>query len=264
MPAATPPTCPPAWHLDPLALYASVYPTGHGDGCAAGPAPCIPYEDRNGPLLIGDPLLDRPPATPGWIGAIELAGVVPHRQDTLRQPVTLSNGTTGVVALPNAPLHAQIMPTLTFGYRWGQATGDVTMSYRFVAGAGTEFLGPGAGFTPAGATDRSRLNFQVLDIDYGNYEPSLGPQWDMKWRIGVRGVMNYSDNQAASAFLAQQTTNRFWGIGPHAALDLRRWIGDTGLALYGRLDTSIPIGRVAQRVHRRDAGGGGRNAVVRE
>jgi hypothetical protein len=253
--AATPvpapaPACPPAWHLDPLALYASVYPTGHGADCAAGPAACIPYEDRNGPLLIGDPLLDNGPATPGWLAAVELGFVVPRLQDTLKQPVTLPHGLTDFVALPNTPLGVNAMPTLTFGYRLPQAAGDFTVSYRFVVAAGSQTIGPTAlsPFAPPGpAALRSRLNLQVLDIDYGNYEPSLGPQWDMKWRIGVRGVMNYSDNQATGVFVAQQSTNRFWGIGPHAALDLRRWIADSGFAWFGRLDTSLPIGRVAQR-----------------
>lgn len=249
MPVAPPPKCPQQWHLDPFALYASAYPAGSGCG-PAGPPPCIPYEDNNGPLLVGDPLLDNPPATPGWIGALELAGVVPHRQDVLKNSVTLSNGVTiPEVALPNAPLGAQVMPTIVLGYRFGQATGDITVSYRVVAGAGSEFVAPGVipNFAPSGGSLRSRLNFQVLDIDYGSYEPSLGPQWDMKWRVGVRGTMQYADNQADGLFIYQQTTNRYWGIGPHGALDLRRWIGDTGLALYGRADMSFPIGRTAQR-----------------
>jgi hypothetical protein len=246
------PACAPPWHVDPLGLWASLYPTRHAccnGGCAGGPEPCIPFEDRNGPLLIGDPLLDNPPATPGWIAGLEMAGVVPHRQDVLRNDVTLSNGATTNVALPNTPLGAQVMPTIVFGYRWGQGTGDVTVSYRVVAGAGTQFLGPGVltPFAPTGAAMRSRLNFQVLDFDYGSYEPSLGPQWDMKWRIGIRATMQYSDNQADSPFMYQQTTNRYWGIGPHGGLDLRRWIGDTGLALYGRFDFSFPVGRTAQR-----------------
>jgi hypothetical protein len=235
-----PRSCPQEWHIDPIALYASVYPTGHGAGCADGPLPCIPYEDRNGPLLIGDPLLDNGPAIPGWLGALELAVVVPRRQDVISQPVTLTSGATVSVGPPNAPLGPRVMPTVSFGYRWGQATGDMTVSYHFVVADGSEFLAPGASL-------RSRLDLQVLDIDYGNYEPSLGPQWDMKWRIGVRGVINYSDNQAIGVFGGQQTTNRYWGIGPHAALDLRRWLGDSGLALFGRLDTSLPIGRLAER-----------------
>jgi hypothetical protein len=140
------------------------------------------------------------------------------------------------------------MPKLEFGYRCGQASGEFTVSYRFLIAQGSQLVSPVElpPFAPTGAGLRSRLNLQILDLDYGSYEPSLGPLWDMKWRIGARGMIVYSDSQADNGLLFQQTTNRFWGIGPHASLDLRRWIGDS-LALFGRIDTSLPIGRLTQR-----------------
>src|SRR4051794_27620248 len=65
--APPPPPAPVAaapWRLDPA-----------GPGC--GPPACAPYEDRNGPLLVGDPLLDGP-ACPGWLAAVDVGVVVPH------------------------------------------------------------------------------------------------------------------------------------------------------------------------------------------
>jgi Legionella pneumophila major outer membrane protein precursor len=243
------PMAPQLWRIDPAALYASAYTTGHGHDCGAGPPACAPYEDRNGSTLIGDPLLDNCPGTPGWLAGVELAGVVPHIKNRLTEPVTLTSGVTDAVHLPTAELGARVMPNVTFGYRFGQAMGELTVSYRCIVADGSQFLTAAdlPSFGPTGASLRSRLDFQVLDIDYGSYEPSLGPGWDMKWRVGVRGTINYSDSQAANGVLSQQTTNRFWGIGPHAALDLRRWIGNSGFALFGRIDTSLPFGRLAQR-----------------
>jgi hypothetical protein len=57
----------------------------------------------------------------------------------------------------------------------------------------------------------------------------------------------YSDSQAASAALYQQTVNRYWGLGPNAAVDFRHGLGETGLALFGRLEGAIVFGRLAQR-----------------
>jgi hypothetical protein len=249
-PTAPEPAVSPPRRIDPPIRAASIYPVGaHGPGCGGGPPACIPFEDRNGPLLIGDPLLDGPPGTPGWVAAFDLGVVVPHVKNRLTADVTLVDGTTDTVHLPAANLGVRAMPDIELGYRCGQASGELTVSYRFLVAQGNQLVSPVElpSFAPTGTALKSRLNFQVLDVDYGSYEPSLGPWWDMKWRVGVRGIMAYNDSQALNALLAEQTTNRFWGIGPHASLDLRRWVGDTGLALFGRVDTSVPWGRLTQR-----------------
>jgi hypothetical protein len=237
--------------IDPLELYASAYtPHGHGHDADCGPAACIPYEDRNGHLLVGDPLLDGPPGTLGWVVGVELAGVVPHIENRLFAPVTLSNGVIDPsVHLPTSELGGRVMPRIDLGYRFGQAAGELTLAYRFVSADDSQFVAANElpQFAPAGATVKSRLDLQTLDLDYGSYEPSLGPGWDMKWRVGARGIMYYADSQGAGGGLAQQTTNRYWGIGPHAVLEIRRWLGHSGVAVFGRLDASIPFGRLTQR-----------------
>src|SRR5947209_3050618 len=53
------------------------------------PPPPPPFQDRNGPLLRGDPLLDRPPAQPGWFGAFEVGVLVPHVKNRLTQDVPI-------------------------------------------------------------------------------------------------------------------------------------------------------------------------------
>ncbi len=249
-PVAAPP---PLWKCGPDIPPASIWPLAGAGGCGCGPAACIPYEDRNGPLLVGDPLLDNPPGAPGWLLGVELAGVVPHVENKLFQPVTLSDGvTTDTVQLPAADLGMRVMPRVELGYRFGQAAGEVLLSYHFVVADGTQLL-PGLATNapvPASATTpaslRSRLDVQVLDVDYGSYEPSLGPQWDMKWRVGVRGLMFYADSQAANGLVSQQVTDRYWGIGPHAVLDLRRWIGHSDFAIFGRGEVGMVWGRMVQ------------------
>jgi hypothetical protein len=236
----------PLWRMDPVGPTAGILP---GPGCATGPSACALYEDRNGPLLVGSRLLDGSPAIPGWFGGIDVGVVVPHITNKLTSPVTLTNGTTDLVHLPTAELGVRVMPKLELGYRWGQAAGELMLSYRVLNGQGSQAanaldLPP---FAPVGAALKSRLDQQLLDLDYGSYEPSLGPLWDMKWRAGLRFANTYADSQAFNAGLFQQTTNRFWGVGPHAMLDVRRWIGGSGLALFGRLETSLPIGRLEQK-----------------
>jgi hypothetical protein len=230
---------PPLWHMDPL---------GPSPGIQSGQA-TAGYQDRNGPLLVGDRLLDYGPSIPGWLAGIDIGVVVPHIANKVTSLVTLTNGAVDPVHLPTADLDVRVMPKVELGYRLGQAGGELIFAYRFLAAEGRQTV---AGtdlplFAPGGgAALRSRLDLQVLDLDYASYEPSLGPSWDMKWRVGLRFVNCYADSQAFNALLRQQTTNRFWGVGPHAALDLRRCIADSGVALFGRMETSVPIGRAEQ------------------
>ena len=70
----------------------------------------------------------------------------------------------------------------------------------------------------------------VGDLDYASRETSLGPSWGMKWRIGLRTADVFFDSQAdeplaaaaaGSGIFERSISNNFWGIGPHAALELQ-------------------------------------------
>jgi len=232
-----PPVAPPLWKIDPL-----------GQGVIFAPG-CAPYQDENGPLLIGNPLLDGPPGTPGWVAGVDVGVIVPHIKNHLFASVTRASGATDVVHLPTADLGVRAMPKFELGYRCGQAAGEIIVAYRFLAAHGDQFVSPVdlPPFGPTGTPLTSRLDLQVIDVDYGSYEPRTILGWDMKWRAGVRGMIFYADSQANNGTLAQQTVNRYWGLGPHGSVDFRRGIGDTGLALFGRIDGSLMFGRVAQR-----------------
>ena len=97
---------PPLWRTNPLGSTPAILT---GPGCASGPAACAAYEDRNGPLLIGNPLLDYAPAAPGWLAGIDLGLVVPHIANKLTSPVRLANGVTDLVHLPTADLEGVIL-----------------------------------------------------------------------------------------------------------------------------------------------------------
>jgi len=228
---------PPLWNVDPLGLGATL-----GSPCAAN-------EDNNGSLLIGDPLLDSGPATPGWVGSMEVSLIGPHVENRLSDTVTRASGATDTVHLPTAQLGFQAMPKVEIGYRCGQAAGELILSWRSLTADASQLFSPAQlpAFAPTGAAVRSRLDLQVFDLDYASHEPLTVFGVDMKWRAGLQGMIYYSDSQAANDVLFQHTTDDLWAVGPHALVDFRRPIRDTGLDLFGRVEGAIPFGRIQQR-----------------
>jgi hypothetical protein len=207
----------------------------------------MPYEDRNGPLLKGNPFLDGPAGTgPGWFAAVEVDPAWVHVGNQLVGLVSFGN-ITDRVELPTSNLAVTVTPRFEVGYRFHQGSGEVLASYRFVETAGSGDLG---GLTPVGGTApvRSRFDLNVLDLDYASREfPfAMGPGWDMKWLVGVRLASLYFDSQASAAGLSQRETNHFGGAGPQAGVELWRFLGHTGLSLFGRLDFDFFMGRVRQ------------------
>jgi hypothetical protein len=209
------------------------------------PPACAPYEDRNGPLLRGDPLLDCPDcAPPGWYASVEASILVPHIKNRLTAPVTV-DGITDQVHLPTAELDVVGSPRVELGYRFDQGCGEVVFAYRSLVSEGSAVL---ENFDVDGGEGllHSRLNVNVFDIDYGSREYALGPCWDMRWRVGARVGAAYFDSRAVGAVLEQRTSNNFVGGGPHVGLDLRRTLGLPGLSAFGRLEGSALLGRVRQ------------------
>jgi hypothetical protein len=204
------------------------------------PAPpaCAPFEDRNGPLLCGDPLLDGYVyGPPGLIADLELPIVVPHLRNQLVAPVTVGPMTTSVHA-PPAPLAWTVAPRFELGYRMPQGAGELLVSYRFLTTSGSDTQPT---FDAAGnaALLRSRLDFNVVDLDYANHESSLIPDWDMKWWTGVRFANVFFDATAASPLLFERTSDNTFGVGPHGGLELQRCLGESGFSFFSRLDTAI-------------------------
>lgn len=210
------------------------------------PAPpaCAPYEDNNGPLLVGDPLLDRPDfPPPGWFFAAEIDLVGAHIKNRLTASVAFDTF-TDQVHLPTAQLDGAGAPLLEIGCRLPQGFGEFLLSYRSVVTEGIDgipiydVLGDGI--------LKSRLNVNVINLDYSSREFSLGGHWDMKWKVGVKLASIYFDSEAVGLFMEQRTSNDFRGIGPHVGLDLRRWLDSPGVALFARVEGASLVGQVRQ------------------
>src|SRR5262249_16955363 len=221
-----------------------------------GPPPVPPYscDPLPGPYFERDPQLD-PPARPppGWFADVELGIVVPHVKNKLIDVVQIGTNAPDTVTLPSAGLNWTVAPRFEMGYRLPSGFGEFAVSYRFLATEGTETtLGPDA---PAAL--KSRLDLNVVDLDFASREfhTLQCPYLDMKWRVGLRWADVYFDSRAVEPFDAaaagsgvfeQRTSNNYWGVGPHAGLELSRRFDDAGLALIGKVDGATLLGRIRQ------------------
>ena len=99
----------------------------------------------------------------------------------------------------------------------------------------------------------TRFAFDMIDFDYNSRELSLWPQWDMKWTVGLRQMFLFYAHRVpshsarrppAAAFSSREQSNNIYGLGPHAALELNRRLGDSGWSLYCRVDVGAVFGYV--------------------
>jgi hypothetical protein len=204
------------------------------------------------PYFQQDARLDPPGlGQPGWLADIEADVTHVHVNDRLDSFVGTSE-----VSVPMATLQWTVSPRVEVGYRLPDAFGEFDFSYRFMFANGTgSFNGlPTAPDGPAALTSLFRLNSG--DLDYASNESSLWPNWNMKWRVGLRAAdllfsstadESLVDAAAGSDIYERAVRNEFWGLGPHAALELKRPFSETGLSLAARLDGAIIFGTVRQR-----------------
>ena len=224
------------------------------------PAPAEPVygcPELERPYFERDPRLDPVELPqPGWLFDAEL--------DIMGSSVVSRVGETavpiaGVVSVPMAALDWTVSPRFEAGYRLPSGFGELDIAYRFLLAEGTGSTHSGSVASPdAAAVLKSHLNMNVGDVDYASRETSLGPNWDMKWRIGLRTADVFFDSQAdelfaaaaapgASGIFQRSISNNFWGIGPHAALELKLRRNPWGLGWVGRLDAGLLFGDVRQR-----------------
>jgi hypothetical protein len=170
--------------------------------------------------------------------------VAPHIKNRLTSEVGIGTG-FDQVHLPTAGLDWTGAPRIELGYRFSDDGGEFLLAYRSLVSEGTDFI---LGFdTPDSAGFlKSRLNVNVLDIDFSSHECCLGSGWDMKWKIGARLASVFFDSRAFGSFLEQRTSNDFRGAGPHLGLDLWRQIDGTYLAWFGRVETAAVLGNIKQ------------------
>jgi hypothetical protein len=194
--------------------------------------------------LRGDPLLEGS-GPPGWFFGLELGLVVPHITNGLNALVTVPGFQPDIVAIGGAPLDWTGSPKFDLGYRFGEGLGEAVLSYRLLATDGRAIL-PGWDLDGSDAPLKTDLQMNVVDLDYVSRDIVLGGIGDLHWRAGLRLASVHFDSRAEGFFLEQQASNNFFGAGPRVGLDLGRRLGNTQFGLYGRIDASVPIGRVHQ------------------
>jgi hypothetical protein len=227
-----------------------------------GQVPTIPvpptYPPNNSPVvpvtpIFGNPAAPLPPPvplqpppspTPGWYGSLELLLIYPHLYGTL-------GGTTTVGGIPqsfsvtNPRLDTTGSPQVEIGYRLGDGLGAFAATYRSVVSSGG-FNAPnwdplGEGFVS------TRLNMNVLDLDYVSPAYNFMPFWDIAWRVGARGAAVYFDDQIIGQLIDASASNNFIGAGPHATVEVARILDVIpGLAITSKLDGGVLVGQVTQ------------------
>ncbi len=226
----------------PASLLAPPVPPGP-------PPPALP-----GPYFEAHPLTDpdRLP-TPGVFADVDIAILKPHLKnqlfDTVRNPAT---GNLDTIGLPAATLDWTVSPHFALGYRLPSGFGELSLGYREMASEGTDVVAGTDGPTQL----HSRLDFHVIDLDYGSPEFSLWwDHWDMRARFGLRTLLLYFDSRSDEAFglaaagsgiVQTQTSNSFKGFGPHVGVDLSHPLGWQNLALLGQVDFTDDLGRMRQ------------------
>jgi hypothetical protein len=225
-PSATTPTIPVPPPPPPPPMWAP--------GDAAGPAPVFP------PVAVVPVPMPAAPATldaPGFFAGLEVDVVGPRIQRNLSGVVTIA-GIPSTVSLPTADLNWTGSPKVEIGYRLADNLGILSASYRSVVTHGTDTLGA---FDPLGGADlRTRLNANIIDLDYQSPHYCLAPLWELDWRAGVRIAAIYFDTRAAGFVLEERTSNNFVGAGPHLGAEVTRALGEIpGVALFGGLDGAI-------------------------
>lgn len=204
-----------------------------------------------------------PSQRPGFFGAIEVSVLAPHIGGRLAGGASVL-GVPQLVSLPNADLDWTGSPKLEIGYRIPDGGGELIVGYRSVVseGAGTLF-----GFDRSGAAFlESRLNANLIDLDYHTGPLVLAPCWDVSFRAGAKVAAVYYDTRATGPVVGQRVSSNFVGAGPHAGLEVSRDLDLVpGLAAFGRLDGAVVFGEVSQSfeetmlVNRRTLVGGASN-----
>ncbi len=200
-------------------------------------------EDRNDSVLVGNPFLDSPRNNLGWFATVDINAETAHVHNELTAPVTAGT-TTSTVSLPSSPLNWTVSPRFEVGYRFGEAGGEVLVSYRFLTTSGSQST-PDFGTVGNMGLLRSQFSMNVIDLDYACQEIALQPWADMKWRVGVRTANLLLASQETSPLLQQRESNYVFGAGPHVALDL--WIpAEARWAVFFKVDGAGVFGRVQQ------------------
>jgi hypothetical protein len=249
------------------------------------PAFVLPPPDYNiepVPALMSS-LLDRPyAAPPGFFANVESSVLWPSFQNEQLiggqvTPLQLSANPPGpgvaptsaiglpagaglpitgdIVQLPHVNLNPTVSPRFELGYRFPQGFGEFRLSYRFLDARGSQTALVAPPFAPNNfgfAAQTGRLAMNIVDLDWGTREFSLGPNWQLRTAIGPRYATAYFDSQATFLTPVTVTGNPFglgtftrlsqsetlgnWYLGAHGVLEADRKLPVAGLNVFGRVE----------------------------
>ncbi len=196
------------------------------------------------PLPSHDTLLDEPTGPCGWFLTLEAGIVSPHLRNGLTSTLNFQGLGTDIVQLPSARLDWVVAPRIEVGYQFADGIGEVALAYR---GLSSEGRGDIPNFDALGdGLLHTRLDMDVLDLDYATPNITMVRGLDLKARLGARLADIFFDAQALGQFAEQRATNQFIGAGPHAGLDLNYHFSVPGLSLFARVDGALVLGHVHQ------------------
>jgi hypothetical protein len=192
-----------------------------------------------------EPITDSPACPPaGFFGALEIGVFAPQFHNGLVGPVTVM-GETHAVAVPGASLDWTGSPRIAVGYRMENGAGAFTVAFRSLVSQGSSTL---PNFDPLGAGFvQSRLNVNIVDLDYSVNPFEVAPFWFLTWSAGARVATAYYDSRVTGLAVQQQISNNYVSGGPHAGIEIARQLDVVpGLALFGRLEGAVLIGEISQ------------------
>jgi hypothetical protein len=214
IPVPPPPPPPPAWvPADPV-----------------GPVPVLP------PVAIIPAPRSLVPGGAGFIAGLEIDVLGPALHGNLNGVVSVA-GLPVPVSLPMSGLDWTGSPKVEIGYRLADNLGALSASYRSIVSSGSDNI---TGFDPSGLADlRTRLNANIVDLDYIGPHECLAPLWELDWRAGIRIAAIYYDTRATGFFVEGRTSNNFVGAGPHVGAEVARSLELPGLAWFVGLDGAL-------------------------
>jgi hypothetical protein len=208
------------------------------------PVPPAPSTGLADPGPNGWAIYGPPSAAPLFFVGVELDFLKPVFKNHLQGTVTLPDGSTDTLNVPSVPLGWTVSPSFEFGYRLPDSCGEFLLRYRFLATDGT-----GTAATDVGDVGvKSRLNINVIDLDYNTARYQPWPRWDWRWTLGARIATAFYDTSIGNDTFGQSASNYFYGAGPHAALELERKLSFLpAFGFFVKGDASVLVGQVKQR-----------------
>ena len=182
-----------------------------------GSATPVPHE-----LSPLDPGFTSPP---GWFAGVDVG--------LLRPRVRLENP-----SCVDSDLNWTVSPRGILGYRF-DCGGAVQLSYQNLTSHGNMDLE-----IPAFGTQtlNADLNANWADLDYVSREYAPTTHWRLQWELGARIMDRFLGLQAADPSGSLGAGSTFVGAGPHFGGSTSWLLGESGWAIFGRLDGAMVFG----------------------